>query len=248
MPNGGHAVQSATGSVTLDYRATPVRLRLAKRATRLLPEAADQHGKSFNYYARPPARTSSTEAFLVSVSTISVAEIGDRTQLLSLVLSARYRRPLPILGGILCATLANDAAAGLVGNLFGDLVRPRTLQIAVGVSMIGMALLDLEARHTRCRVLSGRAPRAPSPPRSPAFSSPRWATRRNRHRCARRRLSKPAGRGRRHHPRNADRQRAGRGLGQGVRRSAAVEGDSLRRVAPVFLALGVVFLARVLRP
>ena len=92
----------------------------------------------------PPARMSSTEAFLVSVSTISVAEIGDRTQLLSLVLSARYRRPLPILGGILCATLANHAAAGLVGNLFGDLVRPRTLQIAVGVSMIGMALWTLK--------------------------------------------------------------------------------------------------------
>lgn len=87
---------------------------------------------------------SSIEAFLVSVSTISVAEIGDRTQLLSLVLSARYRRPLPIIAGISCATLANHAAAGLVGNLFGDLVRPRTLQIAVGVSMIGMALWTLK--------------------------------------------------------------------------------------------------------
>ncbi len=86
----------------------------------------------------------STEAFLVSVSTISVAEIGDRTQLLSLVLSARYRRPLPIIAGILCATLANHAAAGLIGNLFGELLRPRTLQIAVGVSMIGMALWTLK--------------------------------------------------------------------------------------------------------
>jgi putative Ca2+/H+ antiporter (TMEM165/GDT1 family) len=87
----------------------------------------------------------SAEAFLVSVSTISVAEIGDRTQLLSLVLSARYRRPLPIIAGILCATLANHAAAGLIGNLFGDLLRPRTLQIAVGVSMIGMALWTLKS-------------------------------------------------------------------------------------------------------
>ncbi len=88
---------------------------------------------------------SSTEAFLVSVSTISVAEIGDRTQLLSLVLSARYRRPAPIIAGILCATLANHAAAGLLGNLFGDVLRPRTLQIAVGVSMIGMGLWTLKA-------------------------------------------------------------------------------------------------------
>jgi putative Ca2+/H+ antiporter (TMEM165/GDT1 family) len=102
------------------------------------------HGKSFNYDARPPARMISTEAFWVSVSTISVAEIGDRTQLLSLVLSARYRRPLPIIAGILCATLANHAAAGLIGNLFGDLLRPRTLQIAVGVSMIAMALWTLK--------------------------------------------------------------------------------------------------------
>jgi putative Ca2+/H+ antiporter (TMEM165/GDT1 family) len=49
------------------------------------------------------------EAFLVSITTISVAEIGDRTQLLSLLLAARYRRPWPIIAGILCATLANHA-------------------------------------------------------------------------------------------------------------------------------------------
>jgi putative Ca2+/H+ antiporter (TMEM165/GDT1 family) len=86
----------------------------------------------------------STEAFWVSLSTISVAEIGDRTQLLSLVLSARYRRPLPIIAGILCATFANHAAAGLIGNLFGDLLNPRTLQLVVGISMIGMALWTLK--------------------------------------------------------------------------------------------------------
>ena len=86
----------------------------------------------------------STEAFLVSVSTISVAEIGDRTQLLSLVLSARYRQPLPIIAGILCATLANHAAAGLIGNLCGDVLTPATLQVAVGISMIGMALWTLK--------------------------------------------------------------------------------------------------------
>jgi putative Ca2+/H+ antiporter (TMEM165/GDT1 family) len=85
-----------------------------------------------------------TEAFLVSVSTISVAEIGDRTQLLSLVLSARYRRPAPIVAGILCATVANHAAAGLLGNFFADMLRPAMLQVAVGVSMIGMALWTLK--------------------------------------------------------------------------------------------------------
>lgn len=80
------------------------------------------------------------EAFLTSITTIAVAEIGGRTQLLSLVLAARYRRRLPIVAGILCATLANHAAAGMVGVRFCSLPKPRVLGIIVGVSMIGMAL------------------------------------------------------------------------------------------------------------
>jgi putative Ca2+/H+ antiporter (TMEM165/GDT1 family) len=84
------------------------------------------------------------EAFLVSITTISVAEIGDRTQLLSLVLAARYRRPWPIIAGILCATLANHAVAGVIGVWFGSLLKPRTLDMVVGVSMIAMALWTLK--------------------------------------------------------------------------------------------------------
>ena len=84
------------------------------------------------------------EAFLVSITTISVAEIGDRTQLLSLVLAARYRRPWPIIAGILCATLANHAVAGLIGVWFGSLLKPHTLDLVVGVSMIAMALWTLK--------------------------------------------------------------------------------------------------------
>jgi putative Ca2+/H+ antiporter (TMEM165/GDT1 family) len=84
------------------------------------------------------------EAFLISITTISVAEIGDRTQLLCLVLAARYRRPWPIIAGILCATLANHAVAGIVGVWFGSLLKARTLDIAVGVSMIGMAIWTLK--------------------------------------------------------------------------------------------------------
>ncbi len=78
------------------------------------------------------------------MTTIAVAEIGDRTQLLSLVLAARYRRPLPIIAGILCATLANHAAAGLAGLWFGSLLQPRTLGVIVGISMIAMALWTLK--------------------------------------------------------------------------------------------------------
>jgi Ca2+/H+ antiporter, TMEM165/GDT1 family len=85
------------------------------------------------------------EAFLVSITTISIAEIGDRTQLLSLLLAARFRRPLPIIAGILCATLANHALAGIVGVWFGSLLKPRTLQIVVGISMMAMALWTLKS-------------------------------------------------------------------------------------------------------
>jgi putative Ca2+/H+ antiporter (TMEM165/GDT1 family) len=84
------------------------------------------------------------EAFLVSITTISVAEIGDRTQLLSLLLAARFRRPWPIIAGILCATLANHGVAGFVGVWFGSLLQPRTLQVVVGISMIAMALWTLK--------------------------------------------------------------------------------------------------------
>src|SRR5882672_5607192 len=84
------------------------------------------------------------EAFLVSLTTIAVAEIGDRTQLLSLVLVARYRKPLPIIGGILCATLANHGAAGFIGLWFGSVVKPKILEILVAVSMIAMALWTLK--------------------------------------------------------------------------------------------------------
>jgi len=84
------------------------------------------------------------EGFLVSIATISVAEIGDRTQLLSLLLAARFRRPWPIIAGIFCATLANHAVAGFVGVWFGSLLQPRTLQVVVGISMIAMALWTLK--------------------------------------------------------------------------------------------------------
>ena len=56
------------------------------------------------------------EAFLVSVAVVALGEIGDKTQLLALILAARFRRPWPIVAGILVATLVNHALAGLVGN------------------------------------------------------------------------------------------------------------------------------------
>src|SRR5580698_6727653 len=79
------------------------------------------------------------EIFLIAFSTIAIAEMGDRTQLLSLFLSAHFRKPWPIAAGILVATLANHVLAGLVGVWVGRYLTPAILDGAVGVSMIAMA-------------------------------------------------------------------------------------------------------------
>ena len=84
------------------------------------------------------------EAFLVSLSTVAIAEMGDRTQLLALVLAAHYRRPMPILAGVLCATLANHALAGFIGTYLGSYLTPARLNAVVGISMVGMALWTLK--------------------------------------------------------------------------------------------------------
>lgn len=85
------------------------------------------------------------EAFLVSLTTVAIAEVGDRTQLLSLMLAAHYRSPWPILGGVLIATLANHVVAGLVGLHLGRYLTPTRLDGIVGISMIAMALWTLKA-------------------------------------------------------------------------------------------------------
>lgn len=95
------------------------------------------------------------ESFLVSLSTVAIAEMGDRTQFLSLMLAAHYRKPWAILAGVLCATLANHVLAGLVGVRLGKFLTPTVLDAAVGISMIAMALWALkpdtlkESRRTR---------------------------------------------------------------------------------------------------
>jgi Ca2+/H+ antiporter, TMEM165/GDT1 family len=84
------------------------------------------------------------ESFLISVSTVTIAEMGDRTQLLALMLAAHYRKPWPILAGVLCATLANHVLAGIVGVRLGRFLTPTLLDALVGVSMIVMALWALK--------------------------------------------------------------------------------------------------------
>jgi putative Ca2+/H+ antiporter (TMEM165/GDT1 family) len=79
------------------------------------------------------------DVFLIAFSTIAIAEMGDRTQLLSLFLSAHFRKPWPITAGIFVATLANHALAGLVGVWLGRYLTPTILDAAVGTSMLAMA-------------------------------------------------------------------------------------------------------------
>ena len=79
------------------------------------------------------------EAFLVSTGIVALAEIGDKTQLLALLLAARFRKPWPIILGILAATLANHACAGAVGAWITTVVDEDTLRWALGLSFIAMA-------------------------------------------------------------------------------------------------------------
>lgn len=84
------------------------------------------------------------ESFLVSLSTVAIAEVGDRTQLLSLMLAAKYRRPWAILAGVFCATILSHLVAGVIGVRLGKFLTPTVLDAVVGISMIGMALWTLK--------------------------------------------------------------------------------------------------------
>ena len=79
-------------------------------------------------------------AFLVSASAVALAEIGDKTQLLSLILAARYRKPVPIIVGVLVATLINHSGAGALGAWLGSLVTPGIMRWALAASFVVMGL------------------------------------------------------------------------------------------------------------
>jgi Ca2+/H+ antiporter, TMEM165/GDT1 family len=83
------------------------------------------------------------QALLTSTLLVALAEIGDKTQLLSFVLAARLRRPWPILAGILLATLANHTLAGALGNWIATLVPRHDLVIGVGMLFIAFGFWTL---------------------------------------------------------------------------------------------------------
>ncbi|RYD16092.1 MAG: TMEM165/GDT1 family protein [Lysobacteraceae bacterium] len=83
------------------------------------------------------------QTLLVATAAVAIAEIGDKTQLLSLMLAARYRRPWPICLGILVATLLNHALAGSAGALIAGLLSPRVLEWLVAASFFAVAAWTL---------------------------------------------------------------------------------------------------------
>ncbi len=97
------------------------------------------------------------EAFAVSTGIVALGEIGDKTQLLALILAARYRAPRPIIAGIFVATLANHAAAAALGAWLTRVIDPQWMRWLLGASFIAVALWmlvpdraddDLPREHT----------------------------------------------------------------------------------------------------
>ena len=83
------------------------------------------------------------EALLLSTGIVALAEIGDKTQLLALVLAAKYRRPIPIIAGIFVATVLNHALASVIGAALAAAIGPSLMRWILGLSFIAMAVWTL---------------------------------------------------------------------------------------------------------
>ena len=115
-------------------------------------QAVPELGKTFDHFASAlageawwsivaaPALETCMEALLISTGVVALAEIGDKTQLLAFILAARFKKPLPIIAGILCATIVNHGLAGALGAWITSSVRPDVLRWILGASFIAMAL------------------------------------------------------------------------------------------------------------
>jgi putative Ca2+/H+ antiporter (TMEM165/GDT1 family) len=79
------------------------------------------------------------EAMMVSTGVVTLAEMGDKTQLLAFLLAARFKKPIPIILGILIATLLNHGLAGALGTWITTILSPELLRWLLGLSFLGMA-------------------------------------------------------------------------------------------------------------
>jgi Ca2+/H+ antiporter, TMEM165/GDT1 family len=84
-----------------------------------------------------------TEALYISTGVVALAEMGDKTQLLAFILAARFKKPVPIILGILLATLVNHGLAGALGAWITSVVSPDAMRWVLGLSFIGMAIWTL---------------------------------------------------------------------------------------------------------
>jgi putative Ca2+/H+ antiporter (TMEM165/GDT1 family) len=83
------------------------------------------------------------ESLLVSTGVVALAEIGDKTQLLAFILAARFKKPVPIILGILAATLINHGLAGALGAWITSVVSPDIMRWVLGLSFLAMAAWTL---------------------------------------------------------------------------------------------------------
>ena len=83
------------------------------------------------------------ESLLVSTGVVALAEIGDKTQLLAFILAARFKKPVPIILGILVATIVNHGLAGALGAWITAMLTPEVLRWVLGLSFVGMAVWTL---------------------------------------------------------------------------------------------------------
>jgi putative Ca2+/H+ antiporter (TMEM165/GDT1 family) len=105
---------------------------------------AGLRGVRLRVHRECPAPEFTMEPLLVSTLAVAVAEIGDKTQLLALLLAARFRKPVPIVIGILVATLLNHALAGWFGALLAHWLTPGVLRWSVAASFLAIALWTLK--------------------------------------------------------------------------------------------------------
>ncbi len=83
------------------------------------------------------------ESLYISTGVVALAEMGDKTQLLAFILAARFKKPVPIILGILAATLVNHGLAGALGAWITSVVDATTMRWVLGLSFIGMAIWTL---------------------------------------------------------------------------------------------------------
>ena len=100
-------------------------------------------GEKCGHCSYPAREYECMEAFLVSTGVVALAEIGDKTQLLAFILAAKFRKPIPIVLGILVATLLNHALAAAIGSWIITQFQPETLNWILGLLFTGMAIWTL---------------------------------------------------------------------------------------------------------